>query len=91
MTTPETRLRLRVWFPPDLAIRGILAELQASCQVLIQGTQPLQTAAAVLDAAVWDLELSGPLNAINCLLTQLQKHPITIKGKANPDGDSWHY
>jgi hypothetical protein len=38
-----------------------------------------------------DVELSGPVNAVQCWLRQLEGHSIIIQGKGHCHGDGWHY
>jgi hypothetical protein len=96
MTTPQTQLRLRIYGSPQLSVKSLLEDLAESCRVVVraiaQNGQPTTLSVSSLgQSTALEIELSGPLNAVQCWLKQLQKYPITIQGKGHADGDSWHY
>ncbi|MBD2259483.1 hypothetical protein [Pseudanabaena sp. FACHB-2040] len=90
---PQTRLRLRIFAPDSVGITRALEELRACCGILLQAAParyltrqaPLSTS-----SLAFDLDLQGPINSIQQALRQLQTFPVTIQGRANPDGDGWH-
>jgi hypothetical protein len=96
MTTPQTQLRLRIYGSPQISVKALLEDLAESCRVVVraiaQNGQPTTfSVSSLAQSTALEIELSGPLNAVQCWLQQLQKHPITIQGKGHADGDSWHY
>lgn len=105
MTTPQTQLRLRIYGSPQLSVKSLLEDLAESCRVVVRamvedqpfgGNAPMGQPAAfsvrsLAQSTALEIELSGPLSAVQCWLKQLQKYPITIQGKGHSDGDSWHY
>ncbi|MBE9160445.1 hypothetical protein IQ265_27015 [Nodosilinea sp. LEGE 06152] len=96
MTTPQTQLRLRIYGSPQLSVKSLLEDLAESCRVVVraiaQNGQPTTfSVSSLAQPTALEIELSGPLNAVQCWLKQLQKYPITIQGKGHASGDSWHY
>lgn len=105
MTTPQTQLRLRIYGSPQISVKALLEDLAESCRVVVramvedrpfranaQNGQPTTfSISSLAQFTALEIELSGPLNAVQCWLKQLQKYPITIQGKGHADGDSWHY
>jgi hypothetical protein len=96
MTTPQTQLRLRIYGSPQVSVNALLEDLAESCRVVVraiaQNGQPTTfSVASLAQSTALEIELSGPLNAVQCWLKQLQKYPIIIQGKGHTDGDSWHY
>jgi hypothetical protein len=96
MTTNQIQLRLRVYGSPQLSLQTLLQDLAESCRVVVraiaQGEPPATFSVSTsVQSAALDVELSGPINAVQCWLSQLQRHPITIQGKGHASGDGWHY
>ncbi|WP_035984452.1 hypothetical protein [Leptolyngbya sp. KIOST-1] len=96
MTTPQTQLRLRIYGSPQVSVKSLLEDLAESCRVVVraiaQNGQPTTfSVSSLAQSTALEIELSGPLNAVQCWLQQLQKYPITIQGKGHANGDSWHY
>ncbi len=96
MTTPQTQLRLRIYGSSQISVNALLEDLAESCRVVVraiaQNGQPTTfSVSSLAQSTALEIELSGPLNAVQCWLKQLQKYPITIQGKGHVDGDSWHY
>ncbi|MFQ4136933.1 hypothetical protein PGN35_011495 [Nodosilinea sp. PGN35] len=95
MTTPQTQLRLRIYGSPQVSVKSLLEDLAESCRVVVraiaQNGQPTTfSVSSLAQSTTLEIELSGPLNAVQCWLQQLQKYPITIQGKGHANGDSWH-
>jgi len=96
MTPPQIQLRLRIYGSPQISVKALLEDLAESCRVVVraiaQSGQPTTfSVSSLTQSTTLEIELSGPLNAVQCWLKQLQKYPITIQGKGHADGDSWHY
>ncbi|MBD2108296.1 hypothetical protein [Nodosilinea sp. FACHB-13] len=96
MTTPQTQLRLRIYGSPQISVKTLLEELAESCRVVVRaialtGQPTTLSISSSAQSTALEVELSGPLNAVQCWLSQLQKYPLVIQGKGNPDGDGWHY
>ncbi|PSR12947.1 hypothetical protein C8255_25920 [filamentous cyanobacterium CCP3] len=96
MTTPQTQLRLRIYGSPQVSVKSLLEDLAESCRVVVQaiaqnGQFTTFSVNSLAQSTALEIELSGPINAVQCWLKQLQKYPITIQGKGHADGDSWHY
>lgn len=104
MATHQIQLRLRVFGSPQISVRSLLAELAESCRVVVRAVglkaqadqssstgSPAFAVPPLSPTNALDVELQGPISAIQCLLSQLQNHPVTIQGKGNPDSDGWHY
>lgn len=96
MTIPQTQLRLRIYGSPQVSIKSLLEDLAESCRVVVRaiaqnGESTSFSVSSLAQSTALEIELSGPLNAVQCWLKQLQKYPIIIQGKGQADGDSWHY
>ncbi|MBW4459032.1 MAG: hypothetical protein KME47_02145 [Nodosilinea sp. WJT8-NPBG4] len=96
MTTSQTQLRLRIYASPQLSVKTLLEDLATSCRVVVRaialnGQPTTLSISSSAQSTALEVELSGPLNAVQCWLSQLQKYPLVIQGKGNPDGDGWHY
>ncbi|HZG38865.1 MAG TPA: hypothetical protein VEZ50_09315, partial [Nodosilinea sp.] len=88
MTTPQTQIRLRIYGSPQLSVKSLLEDLAESCRVVVraiaQNGQPTTfSVSSLAQSTTLEIELSGPLNAVQCWLKQLQKYPITIQGKGH--------
>lgn len=96
MTPPPIHLRLRLYGSPQLSLPSLVEELAESCRVVVEAIAQGDSAASfavhqITRTDPLDIELSGPLNAVQCWLRQLERHPITIQGKGHCHGDGWHY
>jgi hypothetical protein len=96
MTTSHTQLRLRIYGSPQISVKALLEDLAESCRVVVRaiaqnGQSTTFSISSLAQSTTLEIELSGPLNAVQCWLKQLQKYPVTIQGKGHADGDSWHY
>jgi|688.fasta_scaffold94628_2 hypothetical protein len=96
MTSPPIHLRLRLYGSSQLSLPSLVAELADSCRVAVQSvSQANRVAGFALRQLTWtdslDVELSGPVNAVQCWLRQLEGHSIIIQGKGHCHGDGWHY
>jgi hypothetical protein len=96
MTTHQTQLRLRVYSSPHMPVRSLLEELAKNCRVVMKaialnGSPTVISVGSSTQSTALEIELSGPLDAIQCWLGKLGDYPFTIQGKANPDGDGWYY
>lgn len=95
MTTPQTQLRLRIYGSPQLSVKSLLEDLAESCRVVVRaiaqnGQVTTFSVNSLTQSTALEVELSGPLSAVQCWLSQLQKYPLTIQGKGHADGDDWH-
>ena len=97
MTSPPIYLRLRLYGSSQLSLPSLVEELADSCRVVIQSISSRQERAASFTVRQLtrtdplDVELSGPVNAVQCWLRQLEGHSIIIQGKGHCHGDGWHY
>ncbi len=87
MTPSQTQLQLRIYADPSLAVQALLLDLANRCRVVVRSRicQRLPQPTAL------EVELQGPISALQCLLQQLQRYPVRIQGKGHAGGDSWHY
>lgn len=85
----QTRLRLRIAAADQVSVMHVLEELKVCCGITLQ-TAPIHSFWSQTSNHTIDLDLQGPLSGIQQALRRLQTFPITIQGRANPDGDSWY-
>ncbi|AFY66544.1 NIL domain-containing protein [Geitlerinema sp. PCC 7407] len=85
----RTQVRVQVHIPTDYRGEPILARLA------LRHGLTFNILAAALDPSsrpgIFDLELRGSVEQIRAGLEELRSLHLGIMGKANPDGDSWHY
>ncbi|MBD0336206.1 MAG: hypothetical protein ICV62_12010 [Cyanobacteria bacterium Co-bin13] len=86
----DTRLRLRLAAAEQVSITRALDELKTCCGVVLQAVPVRSPRGSQLSTYAVELDLKGPLTGIQQALCRLQALPITIQGRANPDGDSWY-
>ena len=96
MTTSQTQLRLRIYSSSQVSVTELIEDLAESCRVVVRaiarnGQLTTFSVSSLSQSPVVEVELSGPLHAVQCWLKQLQKYPITIQGKGHVNGDSWYY
>lgn len=84
----QVRLRLKLVIPQHQQPDFVLSRLINDCGLAINrfvaqetGDQPKQL----------DLELQGSIAQMTHGLSDLDALGVVIKGKPNPDGDSWYY
>lgn len=85
----SVRLRIKLSIPQQSQQTAVLSQLVTDyglsvnilCTVLDADHQPKQ----------FDLELRGTIAQVNDGLSYLESLDALIKGKPNPDGDSWYY
>ena len=92
MTSPPIHLRLRLYSSSHLSLPSLVEELADSCRVVIQSISRQEGAASFAVRQLTrtdplDVELSGPIHAVQCWLQQLERHAITIRGKGHCHGD----
>ncbi|HEY9877097.1 MAG TPA: hypothetical protein V6D29_01515 [Leptolyngbyaceae cyanobacterium] len=85
----QTRLRLRIIAAEWASVIDVLKELKACCGINLQ-VLPTQGLNWCQPSHTVNLDLQGPLIGIQQALRRLQAFPITIQGRANPDGDGWY-
>lgn len=95
MTSPPIHLRLRLYSSSHLSLPSLVEELADSCRVAIQSISRQEGAASFAVRQLTrtdplDVELSGPIQAVQCWLQQLEGHAITIQGKGHCHGDGWY-
>lgn len=85
----RTQVRVQVHIPADYRNEPILARLA------LRHGLTFNILSAMLDPSprpgIFDLELRGGVEQIRAGLEELRSLRLDILGKANPDGDSWHY
>ncbi|HEY9761476.1 MAG TPA: hypothetical protein V6D07_03065, partial [Trichocoleus sp.] len=81
--------RLRITATDRVSVTRVVKELKTCCGITLQ-TAPVQSFWGHAPTHAVDLDLQGPLANIQQVLRRLQTFPVTIQGRANPDGDSWY-
>ncbi len=84
-----TRLRLRLQIPSIYQHRPVISQLisQYNLTVNITGAR---LGKSTDGEGFFDVELRGTISQISLALAYLESLNIKIKGKPNPDGDSWY-
>ena len=92
MTMHHTQLRIRISGDSQRSLRLLLEELAESCRVMVKAIAPIHKRPdrSLDTVSTLDIELSGPLEAVQCWLKQLGNYPLTIRGRGYPDGDGWY-
>lgn len=87
--TSVTQVRVRLKIPAHYQNSPLISKLILNYGLIVNITGA--TLGEGNDGyGLFDLELKGPVDQIGQGLTFLASLGVTITGKANPTGDSWH-
>jgi L-aspartate semialdehyde sulfurtransferase ferredoxin len=84
----DVRLRIRVYYPRGLQQEPIISKLISEHGLMVNRMSTRRNTQS--QQRRFDLELTGAIAQIQSGLIYLESLNLKLKGKPNPDGDSWY-
>ncbi|MBD2501224.1 NIL domain-containing protein [Anabaena azotica] len=85
-----TQIRVRIHIPKNYLKEPVISQLISMYGLVVNITQAL-LGENTGGEGYFDLTLQGTIKQISSGLAYLEALDIKIEGKANVEGDSWHY
>lgn len=85
-----TQIRVRIYIPKTYLKEPVISQLISIYGLVVNITQAL-LGENTGGEGYFDLTLQGTIKQISSGLAYLEALDIKIEGKANVEGDSWHY
>jgi L-aspartate semialdehyde sulfurtransferase ferredoxin len=88
--TQITQIRVRIYIPKNYLKESVISHLISMYGLVVNITQAL-LGESTGGEGYFNLTLQGTIKQISSGLAYLEALDIKIEGKANVEGDSWHY